>query len=186
MLVFILVPRSLGRLIGGESTEKEVALTFDDGPNDPFTLEILDALAGFGIKATFFEIGKKIELYPWISSRIVREGHVLGNHSYSHSLSSLVTHPSYKKELQQTQEIIKKITGVTPALFRPPHLFREPLMTKTLEQNHLYLITGTYGVTKESFSPPAFKMAKEILKKIKPGEIIILHDGFNCPKQPGP
>lgn len=169
-----------GKVYPGLKTyKKEIALTFDDGPNEPYTSEILNILKTFGVKATFFEIGKNIEVYPGVSSRLVKEGHVLGNHSYSHSLSKVAIHPSYQVEIQKTQEIIEKTTGVTPALFRPPHFFREPLMAKSVRRDGLYVITGTYGVAEESSQPPAPQMAKEIMRKVKPGGIIILHDGFD-------
>ena len=72
--------------------DKVVALTFDDGPNEPYTSEILDVLDSYNIKGTFFVVGKNVELYPETAKRMIAEGHVLGNHSYSHNANHALTH----------------------------------------------------------------------------------------------
>lgn len=160
-------------------SQKEIALTFDDGPNEPYTSEILNILDKYKIKATFFEVGKNIEKYPNITLRIFQEGHIIGNHSWSHSLKKPITELYFRDEILKTQDIIYKITGKKPKLFRPPWLFRDPFMLKTAKNYNLITITGSFGSDLEVFQPDYKKIARSAIKKARPGTILIFHDGYN-------
>jgi len=96
---------------------KEIFLTFDDGPNE-YTLKILEILKDFNAKATFFVLGKNCQKFPKILEKISKEGHAIGNHSFSHSLKFFF---DFKNEIEKTNEIIEKIAKVKTKLFRPPY-----------------------------------------------------------------
>ena len=100
--------------------EKVVALTFDDGPHPRYTDEILDLLAEYGAKATFFVIGKNLELYGAATERAVREGHEIGNHTYSHPGLSGLSVSELEREILMNEAIIEEKTGKAPTCFRPP------------------------------------------------------------------
>ena len=109
----------------GTEHDKVVALTFDDGPNEPYTSEVLDTLDGYNIKGTFFVVGKNVELYSETAKRMVAEGHVLGNHSYSHNANHALTDYG-AKDLTMAEKAIFDTVGVKPHLYRPPHGKKSP------------------------------------------------------------
>jgi len=162
-----------------KTKEKIIALTFDDGPNPPFTEKILNILNKYNVKATFFVVGKNMEKYPDLSRAIIYAGHTLGDHGYSHIFSKYFTDFSFKSEISRAQIAIKRITGKTPALFRPPWLFRHPWLLSMLKQNNLMPVSGVFGSELEIFQPPAEILVKKAVSKIKPGIILIFHDGYN-------
>lgn len=159
--------------------EKVVALTFDDGPNEPYTSQIADFLKEKHIKATFFEVGACIERYPEVTKRLHRDGHVIGNHSVHHRFSDHLKHPSYKQEIIQNQEIIHRSIDEWPALFRSPWLWRQPWLLYTVRTAGLHPVSGRFCHSFEVFQPNGKRIAKRALAKIKPGAIIIFHDGFD-------
>jgi peptidoglycan/xylan/chitin deacetylase (PgdA/CDA1 family) len=163
----------------GPSGGKVVALTFDDGPNEPYTSHIADFLAQKQIKATFFEVGVCVERYPQVTQRLHDEGHIIGNHSVHHRFSDHLMHPSYKREIMQNQEIIARCIGKRPALFRSPWLWRQPWLLHTLRANGLQPVSGRFCSALEVFQPDGARIAKRTLAKVKPGAIIIFHDGFD-------
>lgn len=99
---------------------KLVAITFDDGPNVLYTERLLDGLAERDVKATFFLLGERAEAYPEIVRRIAEEGHLIGNHTYSHMKLTAGNETQFLEEINRTGEIIRDITGSTPAFCRPP------------------------------------------------------------------
>ncbi|MBT9166359.1 MAG: Peptidoglycan-N-acetylglucosamine deacetylase [Chloroflexi bacterium] len=165
-----------------KTTEKVVALTFDDGPNEPYTSEILDMLASHNIKATFFVIGKNVELYPEIARRIMNEGHVIGNHSHTHNANHALTQYG-SRDLRLAQRAIYDIIGVSPHLYRPPHGRKTPWQLKAVQEEGLIAVTWSVAVNDQhalalcgKVSPEPF--ARKIVRKTKPGKIILLHDGY--------
>ncbi|NDP28151.1 MAG: polysaccharide deacetylase family protein, partial [Flavobacterium sp.] len=114
-------------------TNKIIALTFDDGPNEN-TVFILDILRKHNVKATFFCVGKNIEKHPEILKRIIEEGHLVGNHSYSHSnFFDFYRKNRLVAEIQKTDALIKSISGMKPQLFRPPYGVTNPSIRRALE-----------------------------------------------------
>ena len=104
-----------------------IALTFDDGPNEPATIRILETLKYYGVKATFFEVAANIEYYRMTAQKVVQEGHTTGIHGYCHSrLLAFKRYGEIVKELLKAQEVFFKITGKKPALFRPPFGYHSP------------------------------------------------------------
>lgn len=160
--------------------EKLIALTFDDGPNEPYTSQIVDFLDNKKIKATFFMVGKCIQKYPDIVKKIDKSGHIIGNHSLSHSFRNYIFHPYFYNEVITGQEIIHKIIGKYPKLFRPPWLWRQPMLLKTVRKLGMTPVSGEFCNVFEVFQPNSSKIITSTLKKIKPGAIIIFHDGFDA------
>jgi len=156
--------------------EKVIALTFDDGPNEPYTSEILDILASQNVKATFFVIGKNVVLYPETAKRIVAEGHVLGNHSYSHNANHAFTQYS-SKDLTLAQSVVFNTTGVKPHLYRPPHGKKTPWELQQVRKEGLIEVTWSVSTSELNAHSPV-SVAQEIVSKADPGEIILLHDGY--------
>lgn len=160
--------------------KKQIALSFDDGPNEPYTSEIVDYLKSKNIKATFFQVGKCVERYPEVTKKIFHDGHLIGNHSLSHEYGKYFTEHDFEKEITESQAIIKKTIGKTPACFRPPWLWRYPKLFKTLKKHKLNPVSGKFCAAFEIFQPSSEHIARRSLAKAKPGGIIIFHDGVEA------
>lgn len=159
------------------TSKKVVALTFDDGPNEPYTSQIVDFLNSKNIKATFFQVGDCVKRYPNVSKNIITSGHVIGNHSMSHLFRNYFKIALLKNEITSNQLIIQKYTGKTPALFRFPWLFRQPWLLQFLKENNLHPISGVFCHAFEVFQIDAHRIARRAIAKARPGAIIIFHDG---------
>jgi peptidoglycan/xylan/chitin deacetylase (PgdA/CDA1 family)/glycosyltransferase involved in cell wall biosynthesis len=156
--------------------DKVVALTFDDGPNEPYTSEILDILDSYNIKGTFFVVGKNVELYPETAKRMVAEGHVLGNHSYSHNANHALT--AYGgKDLAIAEDVIFHAVGVRPHLYRPPHGKKSPWELEEVKKQDLIEVTWSVSTAELSGATPS-SLVQNIVRETHPGEIILLHDGY--------
>ncbi len=168
----------LGKIYWHKNTkEKIIALTFDDGPNEPYTSEILDILNQNNIKATFFEVGQNIEVYPEVTKKLFNSGQIIGNHSYSHPYMLVFDNRKNADfELDKTQSIINATINNIPHLFRPPHGFKSPELLRIAKDNNLAVIEWS-DMTQDYKNIPAQKIAQNILAKARPGGIIVLHDG---------
>lgn len=154
---------------------KVIALTFDDGPNEN-TLPILDILKRHNVKATFFCIGKNIEKHPEILKRIMDEGHVVGNHSYSHSsFFDFYRKDRVIEEIRKTDALIESFSGKKVQLFRPPFGVTNPSIRRALEvTKHKVIgwnIRSLDGILKDEKI-----IFARIKKRIAPGGIVLLHD----------
>jgi len=163
----------------GTSDDKLIALSFDDGPNQPYTEQIGDILRNHNVNATFFQVGSNIEKYPEVSKKLASDGNIIGNHLYSHQFRKYLRPASFKSELEHTQKIIEQTIGETPALYRPPWLFRTPSYLRVVTKYKLTPISGSFGNNWEIFQPSAAKIAQTAAKLAKPGAILIFHDGYN-------
>lgn len=164
----------------GKTKRRVVALTFDDGPNEPFTSQIVDYLAAKHIRATFFQVGQCIRRYPEVTRKIAAAGHVIGNHSLSHQFYQYLLHPAFKKQIMANQTIVREVIGKTPLLFRPPWLMRQPWLMRTLRRQGLQPVSGEFCHSLEVLQPSAARIAKAAVAKARPGAIIIFHDGFDA------
>ncbi len=166
-------------------TEKRiVALTFDDGPNEKYTTELLAVLQKHHVHASFFLVGKNLERHPDLGQAIITAGHTVGNHLYSHAFSRYWSRRSFRRELEQTQQTLQTILGITPKFFRPPWLYRDPGLLEIVRKHGLRTMSGLFGSEIEPFQPSAELMAKMAWRKVTPGVILIFHDGYNA--QGGP
>lgn len=164
----------------GPRDKKVIALTFDDGPNEPYTSQIIDYLNSLNIKATFFQVGRCVERYPEVTKKAFSCGHLIGNHSLSHKFSKYFTQPNFEEEIVKSEAIISGVIGKSPACFRPPWLWRQPSMLRTLKKNNLNPVSGEFCDAIEIFQPSAKHIARRVLAKAKPGAIIIFHDGVEA------
>jgi len=161
----------------GVEAERVVALTFDDGPNEPWTGRLLDVLAAKQVSATFFQVGRCAERFPSTTRRVVDEGHVLGNHSLNHAFSSYLHDPRQRQEVARAQEVLHRVSGVVPSLYRPPWLCHWPWVLRTVRGAGLQVVSGTFGHSLEVFQPAAARMTAGAVRKVRPGSILIMHDG---------
>ena len=157
-------------------TEKQVALSFDDGPHLEFTPQILSVLAEYNATATFFVIGKNIVGNENILKQIDAAGHSIGNHSYTHSVFiDFKNVQGFKEELVQTEESVLNVTGKRMALFRPPYGVITPSLAKAVN----LLDCRVIGWSIRSFdttSGSANNIAQRVQSQIRPGAIILFHD----------
>lgn len=159
----------------GLTNKKQIALTFDDGPDEEFTAQVLNTLNNHNMKATFFCIGKKAELHSELLKRMDKDGHLIGNHSYTHAnLFSLFTPAKMIKELKLTNNIINKQIGKTPKLFRPPFGVTNPTIGKAIRDTKLLAVGWNLRSFDTSRSPE--KVLKKIKNKLKSGDVILFHD----------
>lgn len=163
----------------GHTQEKLIALTFDDGPNEPYSGRVLDILQREHVHATFFLIGANVRRSPETVGRIVREGHVVGNHSDSHPLRfALERTARIRKEIDVAEESIHAAGGIYPSLFRPPQGLRSPWLLSVVEDDSLVAVT--WDDAPWDWDPwPAPELVRRTLAQAHPGAIILLHDGMN-------
>jgi peptidoglycan/xylan/chitin deacetylase (PgdA/CDA1 family) len=166
----------------GSRAGKRVALTFDDGPDERSTPPLLELLRERGVRAAFFGIGKRVATHPEIAARIVREGHLLENHSYNHSnATNVFTVPRLRAELNQAQESIRSATGIAPKYFRPPMGLSNPRVFRAARETGLAVIGwSARGLDTELTDPE--EIVSRICRRVQPGAIILLHDG-NIPAE---
>jgi peptidoglycan/xylan/chitin deacetylase (PgdA/CDA1 family) len=166
----------------GRRDERRVALTFDDGPDEGSTPALLELLQERGVHAAFFGVGKRVAEHPNLAARIVREGHLLENHSYAHSnATNFFTVGRLREELNHAQETIRDATGVAPSYFRPPMGLSNPRIFRAAREAGLKVI-GWSARGLDTKITDSEKVVARICRRLEPGAIILLHDG-NIPPQ---
>ena len=160
-----------------DTEHKLVALTFDDGPNEPYTSQLLDTLDDRGVPGTFFQVGRCAERFPSVTRRVVGSGHLLGNHSFSHSFGRYLSEPRQRAEIEQGQQALAAVSGVLPALYRPPWLCHWPWVLSSVEAAGLQVVSGTFAHPLEVFQPPAAWLTAGAARVVSPGTVLIMHDG---------
>ncbi|QEK13431.1 polysaccharide deacetylase family protein [Crassaminicella thermophila] len=168
----------------GPKNQKVIALTFDDGPHPRFTPQILDLLKKYDAKATFFVLGRHVELYPTVIKRAVAEGHEIGNHTYTHIDIKNTSLKKLQNEFEKTQNIIFSVTGIKPKIFRPPFGFCTEKVIKLANQNDCKIILwSNHQDSKDWSNPGVQKIIKKTLSNVENGDIILLHDYVEGPSQ---
>lgn len=158
-----------------KTNEKIVAITFDDGPDAKYTSQVLDLLAEYGAKATFFIIGKNAEKNPEVVLRQYEEGHELANHTYTHPWTTSTI--KLDKELKQTNEVIFSITGFRPTLFRPVGGQYTDAMIDTAVKNGFKVVMWSWHQDTEDWANPGVKkIVSKVLKGTRPGDVVLFHD----------
>ncbi len=174
----------LGRaLVRGPAAGARVALTFDDGPAQPYTLQILDILRHLKTPATFFVCGKNVERFPQIARRIRSEGHGLGNHTYSHPFLYFKGRAAMAREIDRTQQAIERVTGHRPTLFRPPYGGRWFGLFSVLAERGLRLVQWSTPSHDWKRRVGAADIVRTTLRKLHSGSVVLLHDGRE-PRRP--
>ncbi|WP_246066897.1 polysaccharide deacetylase family protein [Paenibacillus koleovorans] len=156
------------------SHKKQVALTFDDGPDMTYTPQVLDVLKANHVKATFFLTGVRAEANPSVVKRIAGEGHAIGNHSYNHPLFTKLSLSEYQHQIDRTSTILKSQIGYMPRLIRPPYgeISEDQLIWTKSQQ---YLIVNWNVDSEDWKSPAADKITAMILNHTRAGSIVLQH-----------
>lgn len=156
---------------------KQIALTFDDGPNGETTENILEILRESQAPATFFVVGQNVQKNPNIVRQIFKEGHIIGNHSFSHKKLSFKKQSDLEKEVEATEMEIATVINLRPRFFRSPFGFLTTFSALILEKKGYQIISWSVDPQDYKKNKNSQEIAKEILKEVKPGAIILLHDG---------
>ena len=155
---------------------KQIALTFDDGPNDPHTLKLLEVLARHNVAATFFLIGRYVRQRPDIAQAIAKQSHVIGNHTFTHPLLTLQPSSRIRRQVMDCRDAITGAVGQHSNLFRPPWGGRRPGTFRIIRQ--LGLEPVMWNVTGYDWNPPSTEFIEQrVSRKIRGGDVVLLHDG---------
>ena len=153
-----------------------LALTYDDGPNDPYTGRLMDVLERHAAKATFFLLGRFVEERPEIARALAAAGHAIGNHSWDHPNLIFASAAETIRQIARTQQAIIDATGVEPVLFRPPFGGRRPGSLRIARS--LGLRPVMWNVSCYDWKPiSAEEIAGRAERQIRGGNVILLHDG---------
>ncbi len=159
----------------GDKAVLAVALTFDDGPG-PYTPQVLDVLSEYGVKATFFVIGDNLKKFPETAERIFKEGHEFGNHTQSHPWMFRMLFSRIREGIELCQEEIRSVTGVRPRFFRQPIGIKNPSVMKVIDAMGMVMV-GWQVRAYDGVRAHKEDIVHRILTGVKPGGIILLHDG---------
>jgi peptidoglycan/xylan/chitin deacetylase (PgdA/CDA1 family) len=169
-----------GRTFTGlASGSKKLALTFDDGPNDPHTQRLLEVLAKHNVRATFFLIGRYVKQRPEIARALVEAGQVVGNHTFSHPNLVFASAAETARQLQQCEQVLNDAVGEHSRLFRPPFGGRRPSTLKAARVLGLHPVM--WNVTGYDWrGKPADYISRKVEPQIRGGNVILLHDGSHA------
>ena len=174
-----MLPKSqlYGRTFIGENRgSRRLALTFDDGPNDPHTLRLLEILGKEGVRATFFMIGAQVERRPDIVRAVAAAGHEIGNHTYSHPLLIFRNSIEVRSEISRCEDAIRQVAGVTTRLFRPPWGGRRSSTLRAIRAagyEPILWSASSYDWSAKS----AWQIVDNVTRQVRGGDVILLHDG---------
>ena len=156
--------------------EKIIALTFDDGPDKNVTPLLLSILAKYNVKVAFFCIGKKIEGNENVLKKIDSEGHIIGNHSFSHSnFFDFFTAEKMKMEFEHSDKLVFNAIGKQMNFYRPPYGITTPAMTKAVAQRQYHTI-GWSVRSMDSMQKNEDRLMEKLTKQLKPGAVFLFHD----------
>lgn len=165
-----------------QASESRVYLTFDDGPSPETTPWILEMLEEEGIKASFFMIGKNAERYPELVEATAKAGHSIGNHSYGHLFMPGLLNKHIEHEIGRTNKIIEEITGEQPRIFRPPFGLMDHRAAQVLIDRSMHPVY--WSQSPEDWAVPgAHRVVRRVAMGLKPGNLIVLHEGASLKEQ---
>lgn len=167
--------RTLGMEVLNEGKEqKRLALTFDDGPHPQYTKQLLDGLQKRGVHATFFVTGENAELYPELLLRMKEEGHLIGNHTYSHIQLTKGNREEFRNELIRTNEVLERITGEGVTYVRPPYGSWDKSFEKELN-----MIPVLWNIDPLDWcSHDVSCIIRKIESNVRENDIILMHDAY--------
>ena len=161
---------------GQDRRSKQLALTYDDGPNDPHTLHLLEVLARHNVRATFFLIGRYVRQRPDVARELVKAGHVVGNHTFTHPLLTLESTHELRAQLTDCEGALTDTVGEHSNLFRPPFGGRRPAVLRIARQMGLEPIM--WNVTGYDWNAPSVEyIERKVTSRARGGNVILLHDG---------
>ncbi|MFC9694496.1 polysaccharide deacetylase family protein [Kribbella sp. NPDC056951] len=155
---------------------KYVVLTFDDGPDPAYTPKVLEVLAKYDVKATFFEVGKNVARHPELTKRIHAAGHTIQNHTWNHADLRHQTAAGFRKQVGDTDQAIRSAAGVTPTCLRPPYGGVSTTVRQRAKALGKELVLWTIDSRDWSKPGPAV-IEKRVLGGVKSGSVILMHDG---------
>ena len=164
-------------LTQGPAGEKIVALTYDDGPNPPYTTRILNVLERERVHATFFVVGRAVQAYPQVVRREARDGDAIGNHSWNHGHLIVDTPGAVTQSIQRTDSAIYAASGVHPKLFRPPFGSRDWIVMRAAQRMGYTVVMWSAPLPRDWEYPTAQQIAQRVLRVAGDGTILVLHDG---------
>ena len=163
-------------ICSANTLERAVAISFDDGPLDRFTPQVLQVLKEHRVPAAFFCIGRRIVENKPLFRRVHEEGHIIGNHSYIHTpLFDFLSAKKMLEDVQRTDMAIKNAVGVQPKLFRPPYGITTPAMRKVMAAGG-YTAVGWNIRSLDTIATNEEKLLKKLVRRLRPGAVILLHD----------
>ena len=158
------------------TNQKVIALTFDDGPNVKTTYEILKILKEKNVKATFFVLGENVAVHPEILQKAKEEGHEIASHSYTHRYLNKLSQEECSDEMDQAEKIIEQY-ATKPILFRPPGgLYDDKVIEEAQKRNYNVILWSID--TLDWQRPSVNSVVKAVTTKVKPGDIVLMHDGL--------
>lgn len=164
-------------LVSGPRNERIVALTYDDGPNPPYTDRILDVLREEHVRATFFVVGRAVAAYPAIVRREAAEGNAIGNHTWDHAHLVLYDSARLRDTLERTDAAVFAATGRHTRIMRPPYGGRDWLVLSEARRLGYTPVMWSVPLPNDWEYPPAQVIASRVLRYVGDGSIIDLHDG---------
>ena len=167
-------------LVRGLADRPRVALTFDDGPDPEITPAVLDILAEYQARATFFVIGRYLDRHPALGERLNREGHELANHSWQHShFQNFYTAAGHGVEIDRCAQLIKSVTrSRQEPLYRPPIGLKSPAMARAAHKRNLKVVAWSIH-SRDTMTRDARAVARGVIERSQPGDIVLLHDGHD-------
>lgn len=169
---------SYSYLFSGPFNKPEIALTFDDGPDEIYTPQVLDQLRIYGAKGTFFVTGENVQQYPDMARRIVAEGHEIAIHSYDHPDFSTLTLPEFQNQILTSEEVIESVVGVKPRLIRPPYgIITEEQLKWTTEANYVVVQWSIDTLDWQGLS--AEEITNTVVSNAFPGSIVLQHSAYS-------
>lgn len=176
--------RKVMRNLSGLNFEnKEISLTFDDGPDERYTPQLLDVLADNDIKATFFVLGEKAEKYPQLIKRMAREGHTIGLHANKHVGAPFRSYKAMKQDFHHSV-VVLMLLGIRVKFYRPPWGLVNIISAKFIKQYHFKSVLWTIHASDWSARVDQDHIEKVLVEDVKPGDIILLHDGRGAKDAP--
>ena len=160
----------------GATGSRQIALTYDDGPNDPHTMRLLEVLERHGVKATFFMIGRYVRQRPEIARAVAAAGHVIGNHTFTHPNLIFAGGKEAGRQLEECEQALSEVVGEHSTLFRPPFGGRTPWVLEVARGRGLQAVM--WSITGSDWNPTTPEQIEAKVKKhVRGGDVILLHDG---------
>ncbi|MFY9780075.1 MAG: polysaccharide deacetylase family protein [Candidatus Baltobacteraceae bacterium] len=164
-------------LVSGPPSLREVALTFDDGPNAPYTDRILDVLERERVRATFFVVGRAVVAYPATVRRMARDGDAIGNHTWDHAHLIVQSRAAVRDELQRTDAAVFRLTGRHTTLLRPPFGARDFAVLDEAKKLGYTVVMWSVPLPEDWEQPGVGTIVRRVVEHVADGSIIVLHDG---------
>lgn len=162
--------------VRGRRGSQQIALTFDDGPNDPHTLDLLDVLAKHGVTATFFMIGRFVRERPDIARAVAAAGHTIGNHTYTHPNLIFCSPAQVGLQLDDCARVLSETVGEHSRLFRPPYGGRLPHVLAAARRRGLETVMWSAS-SRDWTLDSAEAIEKQVADRIRGGDVVLMHDG---------